>query len=249
MADIVDRLETTTRSFDQAVFYGADGFTNVLTEKCGIGHIFHSDLSPERLQHYGFAGDEEAWPVRPQSVDLIVSLLTLHHANDLVGALSQMRASLKPDGLFIAALFGEDTLRVLREALYEAETRLKGGVSPRVAPFASVRDLGAAMQRAGFAMPVADMDRASVRYQNPARLFEDLRAMGETSILAKRGPAMNLKLIEETMEAMARRDDEITFDIVYLTGWAPHHTQPKPLKPGSARQSLAEAVNRNVEKS
>jgi len=248
MADIVDRLETTTRSFDKAIFYGGYGFTGAVTKRCGIGNIFHGDLSSARIPEGGFAGDEERWPIASQSVDLVISLLTLHYANDLVGALAQMRSSLKPDGLFIAALFGEDTLRALREALYDAETKVKGGVSPRVAPFANVRDLGGAMQRAGFAMPVADLDRMLVHYQNPKRLLEDLRNMGEASILYRRGSAMSRELLEETAEGLAKRSDDIAFDIVYLTGWAPHHAQPKPLAPGSANKSMAEAVMSKINK-
>jgi len=232
MADIVDRLETTTRSFDKAIFYGGYGFTGAVTKRCGIGNIFHGDLSSARIPEGGFAGDEERWPIASQSVDLVISLLTLHYANDLVGALAQMRSSLKPDGLFIAALFGEDTLRALREALYDAETKVKGG----------------AMQRAGFAMPVADLDRMLVHYQNPKRLLEDLRNMGEASILYRRGSAMSRELLEETAEGLAKRSDDIAFDIVYLTGWAPHHAQPKPLAPGSANKSMAEAVMSKINK-
>lgn len=248
MADIIDRLETTMRPFERAVFYGAGGFTHALTEKCGVGHVFESDFTAARLNGNGFVGDEELWPIGYQSIDLAVSLLTLHHANDLVGALTQIRHSLKPDGLFIAALFGENTMRSLRDALYQAETEITGGVSARVAPFASVRDLGGAMQRAGFAMPVADIDNARVQYKNPIRLFEDLRAMGETNVLVNRGGPMTRTLLSRTMEILANADDPAAFDIVYLTGWAPHHNQPKPLAPGSAKTSLAQAVLKEEQK-
>jgi len=241
MADVVDRLETVRRGFPLAHFCGAGTLVSLLTEESGVGDIVHSDLAPQRLPGMmrTAVADEERNPFAPESFDLVVSLLTLHSANDLVGALAQHRISLKPDGLFIAALFGEETLGALRQALYAAETALRGGVSPRVAPFASVRDLGGAMQRAGFAMPVADIDPVRISYKEPARLLADLRGMGETSALSARGRGMTVSLVRE---ALARLNTEVRFDIVYLTGWAPAPSQPQPLKPGSGRQSLEAAV-------
>ncbi len=241
MADIVDRLESVRRDFPLAHFCGAGALVSLLTPDAGVGAIVHSDLAPPRLTglRRSLVADEERSPFAPQSFDLVVSLLTLHAANDLVGALAQHRLSLKPDGLFIAALFGEETLDALRRALYAAEADLRGGVSPRVAPFASVRDLGGAMQRAGFAMPVADVDPVRVRYEQPARLLADLRGMGETSALSARGRGLTAPLLRE---ALARMEKEIRFDIVYLTGWAPAPGQPQPLKPGSGRHSLEAAV-------
>lgn len=244
MEDVVDRLETVTRSFPRALFYGAGPLSAMLTAPCGVGAIVHGDLAAERLEP-GAASvvfDEEATPFAPQSFDLIVSLLTLHAANDPVGALAQMRAALKPDGLLIAVLFAEDTLRELREALYRCEAAFAGGVSPRVAPFANVRDLGAALQRAGFALPVADLDRARVRYKNPMRLLGDIRGMGEASCLSDRGRGMRRDALAAALDELSVKR-EVTFDLVTLTGWAPHESQQKPMKPGSAQRSLKKALD------
>jgi NADH dehydrogenase [ubiquinone] 1 alpha subcomplex assembly factor 5 len=245
MADIVDRLETVTRDFPNALFYGAGALTSMLTPACAVGDIVHGDLTAARLPKEDniLVFDEEAAPFAPQTFNLIVSLLTLHHINDLVGALAQMRTQLKPDGLMIAVLFGEETLKSLRSALYSAETAVTGGVSPRIAPFANVRDLGACLQRAGFALPVADVDCVAVTYNNPLRLFSDLRGMGETSVLRQRGKPMSRALLAEAVSALAQAGGETRFDLVYLTGWAPHDSQQKPLKPGAASSSLEAAVN------
>ena len=168
----------------------------------------------------------------------------MHGVNDLVGALGQIRQALKPDGLFVAALFGEETLRELRTSFYAAETELAGGVSPRVAPFAGVKDLGGALQRAGFALPVADIDAVTVTYKEPLRLLQDLRGMGETGTLKSRGRPLTRDLIANAMRHFSEAGGTARFDIVYLTGWAPHPDQQKPLKPGSAQSSMEEAVRK-----
>ncbi len=248
MNDIIDRLETVTRTFPLAAFFGAASLTEMLTPSCGVGSLFSVDLATSRLDPANapaLVADQERSPFAPNSFDLIVSVLTLHHANDLVGALSQARAALKPDGLFIAALFGEDTLKDLRTAFYTAETEIVGGVSPRVAPFASVRDLGSALQRAGFALPVADIDRVQVRYQNPMRLIEDLRGMGETNALMDRSRSLTRTIFAQTMSHFEQQGGIAGFDIVYLTGWSPHEDQQKPLKPGAAKQSLQTAITQS----
>jgi len=180
--------------------------------------------------------------------DLAVSILGLHGLNDLPGALVQIRRALKPDGLFLAAVFGGSTLAELRDSFAAGELATIGGVSPRVAPMADVRELGALLQRAGFAMPVADVERTTVRYRDFHTLVGDLRAMGETNALAVR----HHHLRRETLAAAlahyqthhADPDGRLraTFDIVYLTGWAPDESQPKPLRPGSAKMRLADAL-------
>lgn len=243
MTDVVDRLETVRRSFPRALFYGVGGLRSLLTLKAGVGDAIDGDLASDRLAAPAVVFDEEASPFAPESVDLVVSLLTLHTANDFIGALTQMRIALKPDGLMVAVLFGEETLRELRTALYEAESRFAGGVSPRIAPFASVRDLGQALQRAGFALPVADVDRIEVRYQAPMRLLSDLRGMGETSCLVRRGRGLRRDTLDAAIEALAATS-VATFDLVTLTGWAPHPRQQKPLKPGSASHSLEQAIRK-----
>ena len=246
MEDIVDRLETVKRDFPLALLYGATPFQSLLTPACGIGTIVAVDLAEERLSRRGpgIVYDEERSPLCEARFDLVVSLLTLHAVNDPVGALVQMRRALKPDGLFVAVAFGEETLAGLRSALYAAEAFASGGVAARVAPFASVRDWGAALQRAGFAMPVVDVDRVRVRYQGPARLFADLRGLGETSCLAARAPLLTKAAAARLIEILGA-SPQAGYDLIMMTGWAPHESQPKPLRPGSARQSLAQAVNRN----
>jgi SAM-dependent methyltransferase len=194
-------------------------------------------------------GDEERLPFAPASFDLIASALALQSVNDLPGTLVQARRGLAPDGLFIACLFGGQTLNELRAAFAQAEEERTGGVSPRVAPFADVRDLGALLQRAGFALPVTDVDTVMVRYPNMFALMADLRGMGATNPLAERlrrpvtrGLLMRAARIYE--ERFGDKDGRVraTFEIVWLTGWAPHESQQKPLAPGSAKMRLADAL-------
>jgi SAM-dependent methyltransferase len=204
----------------------------------------------------GFAWDnssviahEEALPFAEGSFDLVTSVLSLHAVNDIPGALVQIRRALKPDGVFLAALFGGDTLRELKLAFAAAESEILGGATPRVAPFADVRDLGGLLSRAGFALPVADVERTVVRYRDLSRLFADLRALGETNVLMGRSTKF---LSSRILDAVRREYDArfsdseerftATFDIVFLTGWAPHESQQKPVAPGSARARLADAL-------
>ncbi len=188
-------------------------------------------------------------PFADASFDLVTSVLSLHAVNDLPGTLVQIHRALKPDGVFIAALFGGESLRELKLAFAAAEAGLLGGASPRVAPFADVRDLGGLLQRAGFALPVADIERTTVRYREPVQLFADLRTLGETNVLAQRRPNfISRRLLAAVVTEYVRQcgDDQgrvpATFDIVYLIGWAPHESQQKPLRPGSARTRLADAL-------
>jgi SAM-dependent methyltransferase len=193
--------------------------------------------------------DDEALPFAQGSFDLVTSVLSLHAVNDLPGALVQIRRALRPDGLFLAAMFGGETLQELKTAFAAAETEIREGVSPRVAPFGDVRDLGGLLSRAGFALPVADVERTIVRYRDLARLFADLRALGETNVLAARSAKFLSPCILEAVgrEYSQRFTDSdgrflATFDIVFLTGWAPHESQQKPLQPGSAKTRLADAL-------
>ncbi len=195
------------------------------------------------------AADEEALPFRDGALDLVVSALSLQFTNDLPGALVQIRRALRPDGLFLAALAGGDTLTELRQAFAQAEAEIEDGISPRVAPFADVRELGALLQRAGFALPVTDVDRITVRYASPIDLMHDLRRMGATNALAERRRkplrrATLTRMIEIYGERFADADGRIraTFEIVWLSGWAPHESQQQPLKPGSAQRRLADAL-------
>ena len=195
------------------------------------------------------AADEEALPFGDGTLDLVVSALALQFVNDLPGTLVQIRRSLKPDGLFLAALLGGDTLTELREAFAAAEAEVEDGVSPRVAPFADLRELGALLQRAGFALPVTDVDRLTVRYGSPFDLMHDLRRMGATNALVERSrrPLKRrtlARMAEIYGERFADADGRIraTFEIVWLSGWAPHESQQQPLKPGSAQRRLADAL-------
>jgi SAM-dependent methyltransferase len=238
--DMQERLHAVLREFKDV----ADVWTP--------GGLFRGS-SPERFGSVApvgmFESEDETLPFAPESLDLALSALALQFANDLPGVLSQIRRALKPDGLFLAALLGGDTLTELRQSFAAAEVEVEGGLSPRVLPCADLRDLGALLQRAGFALPVADVDRVVVRYDDAFGLMQDLRRMGATNVLTDRRRTMLrrttlLKMAQTYSERFADSDGRIraTFDIVWLSGWAPHASQQQPLKPGSAKASLADAV-------
>ena len=255
--DLVERLAAVRRDFPVAVDLGArDGaFARALAASdaaAKVGLLVETDLSAAMLA--GRAGarlvaDEERLPFAPESLDLVVSSLALHWTNDFVGALIQIRQALKPDGLFLAAMLGGSTLTELRAALTAAELELSSGAGPRVSPFADAFDAAGLLQRAGFALPVTDIDRVTVRYDHLLKLNADLRAMGETSVLVE-GPGRPLTrpVLARAAELYAARfagaDGRIvaTFEILTLTGWAPHASQPQPLRPGSAKARLADAL-------
>ena len=192
---------------------------------------------------------QETLALEPESLDLVVSALAFQFVNDLPGVLAQIRRALRPDGLFLAAMMGGETLSELRQAFAAAEAELEGGVSPRVAPFADLRDIGALLQRAGLALPVTDVDRVVVRYDSAFALMADLRRMGATNILIERRHtptrrATMLRMAQIYSERFADADGRIraTFDVIWLSGWAPHESQQQPLRPGSAKASLEDAV-------
>ena len=195
--------------------------------------------------------EQETLPLQPESLDLVVSGLAFQFVNDLPGVLTQIRRALKPDGLLLAAMIGGDTLTELRQSFAAAEAECEGGVSPRVAPFADLRDVGALLQRAGFALPVTDVDRMVVRYDSALALMADLRRMGATNILAERRRtptrrATLLRMAQIYGMRFADADGRIraTFDVIWLSGWAPHESQQKPLRPGSAKASFEAAVKK-----
>ena len=244
-ADIVDRLETVNRSFGRAVILGANPNSCHFSQQCKVDESFWCDSARGRLAQGDFPlfiADEDKLPLGEGRIDLAISFLTLHFSNDPVGAMLQWRRALKPDGLFIAALFGEQTLQHFRSALYQAESALLGGVHPRITPFATVQDLGGALQRAGFALPVVDIDKATVQYANPISLLHDLRGMGETNGLRAASAPLTRKVLFRALEIFKERGGEEQFDIVYLTGWAPAANQPKPLRPGSGKVSMEDAI-------
>lgn len=250
--DLADRLSLVLRRFDLAIDLGTptDVVRRALTERGLVNRIVAVDPLVALGEGLKVAADEEALPFRDGALDLVVSALALQAVNDLPGALVQVRRALKPDGLFLAALLGGETLVELREAFAAAESEIEGGVSPRVAPFADLRDLGALLQRAGFALPVADSDRLIVRYATPYGLMADLRRMGAANALTerRRRPLRRTTLLRMAEIYAARFSDpdgkvRATFEIVWLSGWAPDASQQKPLKPGSARTRLADALN------
>ena len=252
--DVVDRLSAVLRRFDLAIDLGTPGnaVRIGLAQSAQVGTIVPVDAeagSAPRHSSSAITADEEALPFRDGALDLVVSALALQFVNDLPGTLVQIRRALRPDGLFLAALLGGDTLTELRQSFAAAEADLTGGASPRVAPFADVRALGMLLQRAGFALPVTDVDRLTVRYRSPFLLMHDLRRMGATNVLLERSrtPLRRTVLTRMAEHYAARFADpdgrvRATFDIVWLSGWAPHESQQKPLRPGSAQGRLAEAL-------
>jgi SAM-dependent methyltransferase len=247
--EIGERLGAVLRHFDLAVDLGTpgDAVRDALSASGKVGTVVAVDALAAAAN--SVAADEEALPFRDGAIDLIVSALALHAVNDLPGALIQIRRALRPDGLFLAALFGGDTLTELRQCFAQAEVEIEDGVSPRVAPFADLRDLGALLQRAGFSLPVADVERLTVRYASPLALMHDLRHMGATNALVQRRRrplrrATLTRMMEIYGERFADADGRIraTFEIVWLSGWAPHESQQQPLRPGSARQRLADVL-------
>ena len=249
--ELGERLNAVVREFDRAVDLGTstDAVRRVLSESGKVGTIVAATPAASDAGFPHVAADEEALPFANGSLDLVVSALALQFVNDLPGTLIQVRRALKPDGLLLAALIGGGSLSELREAFASAESEIEGGVSPRVAPFADVRELGALLQRAGFALPVVDSDRLTVRYDSVFALMHDLRRMGATNVLSERRRtplkrATLQRLAQIYAERFADPDGRLraTFEIVWLLGWAPHESQQKPLKPGSAAHRLADAL-------
>ncbi|QRG09864.1 methyltransferase domain-containing protein [Xanthobacter dioxanivorans] len=248
--DVADRLAAVKRRFETAVDLGTptDALARALAGHAAVGRLFRA-APGQGAAPPAVVADEEALPFADGALDLVVSALSLQTVNDLPGVLAQVRRALKPDGLFLAALLGGSSLTELRQAFAVAESETTGGLSPRVAPFADVRDLGALLQRAGFTLPVTDVDRVVVRYGSPFSLFSDLRRMGGTNALLERRRvpmrrATLLRAAEVYAERFADADGRVraTFEIVFLSGWAPHESQQKPLRPGSAQMRLADAL-------
>ena len=246
--DLADRLEAIPRPFPRALALGGGGLFSAEVRarpdlSARIGEIVEADIAR------GIEIDPERLPFAKESFDLVVSPLLLHTVNDLPGALIQIRRILKPDGLMLASFFGGDTLTELRVALIEAESQITGGAGPRVAPFADLQDVAGLLQRAGFALPAADRDIITVRYGEPMQLLADVRAMGETAALAERNPrALSRRVLARAFELYRERFSDgdgrvrATFEILTATGWAPHESQQKPLRPGGAKARLADAL-------
>ena len=230
--EIEERLKEVNRSFTE---------TAVVTAQ--------QDVWADRIPAARLITDDETLDVQTAAHDLVIHSLCLHWANDPVGQIAQSRLALRPDGLFLGALFGGQTLNELRICLAEAEASISGGLSPRVAPMGEIRDLGALLQRAGLALPVADSQPLTVSYENAFALMKDLRAMGESNAMEQRlrrptARSVLVRAAELYSTNFAQPDGRIraTFEIVFLTGWAPSENQPKPLRPGSAKARLADAL-------
>lgn len=256
---LTDRLADIRRTFPRVLDLGAHGgeMAAAMKGRSGIETIVHADLSPvmaglaaRSAGGHAVAADEEALPFAAGSFDLVVSNLSLHWVNDLPGALIQVRQALRPDGMFLAALLGGDTLFELRRALMDAEMEVAGGLSPRISPMAGLKDAAGLLQRAGFALPVADTDTLTVSYPNPFRLMQDLRGMGETNAVLHRlkaptRPAVLARAAERYAELFQEADGTVpaTFQVIYLAGWSPDPTtQQQPARRGSATARLADAL-------
>jgi SAM-dependent methyltransferase len=246
--ELAFRLHAVERHFEHAAeMFGGTGHVATAAMMTGkIGALKRVDVAGNAdIQAESF----EDVPLEPASLNLVLAPLSLHVVNDLPGSLIRIRRALKPDGLFLAAIPGSGTLGELNEVLLETETRLYGGASPRVIPFGDVRSIGALLQRAGFALPVADVETYTVRYESLFGLMKDLRAFGMTNMLADRSrrPVSRQFFVEAARLYAERHADpdgriRATFSIIYLSGWAPHESQAKPLNPGSATVRLADAL-------
>jgi SAM-dependent methyltransferase len=250
-SEILERLSVVTRRFSAIADIGTPLplLAEALATAYPAARITRLAPLAQTVSTDGVVGDAELLPFASNTFDLAVSALALQDVNDLPGALAQIRRTLKPDGLFLGCLIGGASLRELRAALAEAESEIAGGVSPRIAPFADLRDMGALLQRAGFALPVTDVETLTVRYPHLFALFADLRAMGATNALVERlrrpaRRALFLRAAEIYTRDNADPDGRLraTFEIVFLSGWAPHESQQKPLKPGSGQISLADVL-------
>jgi SAM-dependent methyltransferase len=246
-ADLAERLDLVLRDFTLAVDLGSPGADvgAALAASPRIGRVIRAGLQPGAAA----ACRLDALPFAPGSLDLVVSAGALHWVEDLPGTFAQVRRALRPDGLFMAALVGGETLSELREAFAAAEAETLGGTSPRVAPFADARDIGALMQRAGFALPVVDSERTTVRYRDLFTLMHDLRRLGAANpLLARRKVPLRratlVRLAEIYADRFADPDGRLraTVEIIWLSGWVPHQSQQQPLRPGSAKARLADAL-------
>jgi SAM-dependent methyltransferase len=246
--DVVERVLDVRRQFQNTLLIGDQNITQTVTKRLGdkIGHTTSVN---------DVVCDEETLPYKPESFDLVINLLTLQAVNKVPQALVKTRNLLKPDGLFLAAFFGGETLSVLRHVMYVAEDKLYGRVSPRVSSMITLDLATKLLSSSGFTMPVADRDMVNVSYNELGRLYADLRLMGENNVLTARSKMPVSRRFFREVEAIYKRDHStevgkfaVTFEIIWLTGWAPHPDQPKPLKPGSAKIKLADALGVGEEK-
>lgn len=253
---LCDRLDDVVRDFPLALDLGCHGgdIGEIIQGRGGIETLVQCDLSEGMVKRadaqnaLSLVADEEVLPFGANQFDLIMSNLSLHWVNDLPGALLQINRSLKPDGLFIGTMFGMETLGELRQSLQQAEMEVDGGMSPRISPFADVRDIGMLLQRAGFNLPVVDADMITVSYENPLKLLKDLKGMGENNKVLDRRKVFTkrdliFKAMEKYIEEFKGEDGRVpaSFQVMYLTAWKPDPSQQKPLQPGTATHKMADA--------
>ncbi|WP_319532747.1 methyltransferase domain-containing protein [uncultured Cohaesibacter sp.] len=253
VTDLMDRLSMVKREFALCAEVGGHTglMARALSTRAGTERVIRLEQFPALMaeEENGIVFDGEVLPLKPRSLDLVVSPLFLHWINDLPGALIQIRQSLVPDGLFLGSILGGESLQELRAAFLEAESELTGGATPRVAPLPNIKDMGALLQRAGFALPVVDQDRLTVRCDTMFALIEDLRRMGATNALVDRSRVpLRRSVLIRAAEIYAEKYSDpngrlrATFQILSLSGWAPDKSQQQPLKPGSAKASLRSAL-------
>lgn len=254
LEQIIDRLNDIKRDFPKILLIGhrsSPDLKNRLRKSANVHYLATMDMTKDLLQKSDSAviAEDDFLPFSSDSFDLVISNFSLHSVNDLPGALIQINRILKPDGAFIGALPGENTLQELRNALTQTELTLKNGISPRMIPLVTKQDMGGLMQRAGFALPVVDSQTLSVTYDDPINLIKDIRFMGEANIMVNRNKTYPGKtFLNETMSYLRQNHTDndgkiaVTFDIIFLIGWAPHKSQQQPLKPGSAKNKLATAL-------
>jgi SAM-dependent methyltransferase len=251
--DLIERLASVKREFASAAEIGSPNtYLADRLRESGVGSVIRLDRAPESFadrRHPVIVADPEVLPLAPASLDLVASAVHLQWVDDLPGALAQIRRALKPDGLILASLLGGETLMELRQALTAAEVEIAGGAAPRIAPFTELRAAGALLQRAGFALPVIDLDRRTVRYDSALHLMRDLRAMGAANALVERDRrplrrAVLIRAAEIYADRFSDPDGRVraTFDLISLSGWAPAESQQRPLRPGSARVRLSDAL-------
>ena len=251
---LVERVDDVRRSFSKALDLGSHGdeVAAALGRRPAVGWLVRTDLGQRfarRAHGPAVVADEEFLPFALQSFDLVLTAMDLHWVNDLPGTLTQIRRILRPDGLFLGAMLGGTTLWQLRQALMAAESEIEGGLSPRVSPFAELADAAGLLQRAGFAMPVADSETIDVEYDGALALMRELSAMGEGNLVVERRRGLTrrttlMRAAEIYGERFAAASGRVvaSFEVIFLHGWAPHESQPKPLRPGSAAQRLADAL-------
>ena len=248
--DALDRVLDVNRTFERSLLLGSHEISDLIVEqaRAKFGHVIQADHTTD-VKGLDLICDEEALPFVDNSFDFIFSGLTLHGVNAIPKALMDIRRMLRADGLFICALFGGETLRDLRHALYEAEDQSLGQVSPRISPMIDVQQAAGLLQKSGFNMPVVDRDFVRVSYGSLSGLFKDLARMGERNVLIERVRTGAPKSLFDNLEQIYERDHqntrgklEVGFDIIWMTGWTPHPDQPKPLKPGSAKTRLSQAL-------